>query len=168
MPQEDTDRVHTQGIGLPGVQLPLLRLLRGITDAHGSPFAVVLVSGGPIGEAELAEDSPTAPDALLWLSYFGQSAAPIAKILLGTECAGGHFRVLPCTFPVPSLYLPCAPAGTSASPPGHTPHSSGRRLPFRPGTLLTHLPNMAGTPLVGSPSPCRAMRVRCHRSTTTR
>ena len=93
--EEDTDR--TESLGLPGVQLDLIRRLRGIASARNVPLIVFLVSGGPISEPSLAYPSPFTPDALLWTSYFGQSARPLARLLLHVlpldwpPCGWGHW-----------------------------------------------------------------------------
>mmetsp|Transcript_6568 Transcript_6568/g.19772 ORF Transcript_6568/g.19772 Transcript_6568/m.19772 type:complete len:730 (-) Transcript_6568:100-2289(-) len=112
MEEEDTDRTCSPDscIGLPGVQLPLLHALRNVTAQRGVPLITLLISGGPISEPSLKAPSPLAPDALLWTSYFGQSAQPLAKILLGGIGSDGY-RLdptgrLPFTIPTSQAQLP--------------------------------------------------------------
>jgi beta-glucosidase len=108
MVEEDTDRTDSptqpNGLGLPGVQPKLLGELRKVASERGVPLIVLLVSGGPIAEPSLmVPSSPDAPDALLWTSYYGQSARPLARILLGLEMPSGR---LPFTVPFNASSLP--------------------------------------------------------------
>lgn len=70
----------------------------------------MLVSGGPLTDPSLARPAPTAPDALLWSSYFGQTARPLAKILLGGVTDTGEPVLptgrLPFTVPADAFALP--------------------------------------------------------------
>ena len=70
--EEDTDR--TRSLGLPRVQEDLLGRLRSLTRSRGVRLVVLLVSGGPLAVPALMPPAKSAPDALLWTSYFGQSA----------------------------------------------------------------------------------------------
>lgn len=119
--EEDIDRMdssdHPNGLGLPGVQLPLLMKLRAIATARGIPLVVLLVSGGPLATPELVPPSADAADALLWTSYFGQSARPLARILLGTALPSGR---LPFTVPYDSGSLPPIDNYAMNAPPGRT------------------------------------------------
>ena len=104
--EEDTDRtveLQPQGLGLPGVQPALLAKLREAATRRKVPLVVVLVSGGPLAVPELVPPAAGAPDALLWVSYFGQTARPLARILLGTEYPSGR---LPFTVPSGGGALP--------------------------------------------------------------
>jgi beta-glucosidase len=93
--EEDTDR---SDLALPSVQLGLIAALR----ATGKPLAAVLVSGGAVASPALVEDLGTATggsaqvDALLWMSYFGESAQGLVDVLLGDYDPSGR---LPFTIP---------------------------------------------------------------------
>ena len=113
--EEDTDRMKS--LGLPGVQLPLLRKLRMIADERNVPLIAILISGGPLAVPTLTPPSNDAPDALIWLSYFGMSARPLAKILLGTEFPSGR---LPFTVPHNESLLPPIRDYSMTTFPGRT------------------------------------------------
>ena len=115
MEEEDTDRMRS--LGLPGVQLPLLRQLRSVAYERNVPLIAILISGGPLAVPTLTPPSYNAPDALLWLSYFGMSARPLAKILLGTEYPSGR---LPFTVPHNESLLPPITDYSMTSFPGRT------------------------------------------------
>ena len=113
--EEDTDRMGS--LALPGVQLPLLAKLRALASARHVPLVVILISGGPLAVPTLVPPSADAPDALLWLSYFGMSARPIAKILLGSAYPTGR---LPFTVPYNETHLPPITDYAMTSYPGRT------------------------------------------------
>ena len=98
--EEDTDRMDSpqrpNGLGLPGIQLQLLAKLRAIATARHVPLVVLLVSGGPLAVPTLAPPHAHSPDALLWTTYYGQSARALARILLGSAYPSGR---LPFTVP---------------------------------------------------------------------
>ena len=113
--EEDTDRMDT--LGLPGVQPQLLAQLRNVTTTRRSRLIVLLVSGGPLAVPALVPPSPTAPDALLWTSYFGQSALALARILCGTVLPTGR---LPFTVPFDASSLPPIDDYDMLAAPGRT------------------------------------------------
>ena len=113
--EEDTDRMSS--LGLPGVQLSLVEALRNATAARRVPLVTLLVSGGPLAVPSLVPPSPTAVDALLWTSYYGQSARPLARILLGTALPTGR---LPFTVPYNTTSLPPIEDYDMNAPPGRT------------------------------------------------
>lgn len=113
--EEDTDRMSS--LGLPGVQLSLVEALRNATAARRVPLVTLLVSGGPLAVPSLVPPSPTAVDALLWTSYYGQSARPLARILLGTALPTGR---LPFTVPYNTSSLPPIEDYDMNAPPGRT------------------------------------------------
>ena len=119
--EEDTDRMdskqHPNGLGLPGAQLPLLAKLRAVANARSVPLIALLVSGGPLAVPSLVPPSAEAPDALLWSSYYGQSARPLARILLGTVLPSGR---LPFTVPFNASSLPPIADYSMSAFPGRT------------------------------------------------
>ena len=119
--EEDTDRMdspsHPNGLGLPGVQLPLLAKLRAIATFRKVPLVVLLASGGPLAVPSLVPPSADAADALLWTSYYGQSARALARILLGTVLPSGR---LPFTVPYNASSLPPITDYAMTASPGRT------------------------------------------------
>eukprot|EP00658_Telonema_sp_P-2_P027861 TRINITY_DN21452_c0_g1_i6.p1 TRINITY_DN21452_c0_g1~~TRINITY_DN21452_c0_g1_i6.p1 ORF type:complete len:658 (+),score=101.37 TRINITY_DN21452_c0_g1_i6:164-2137(+) len=87
MEEEGTDR--TDDIGLPGVQLALIKELQRV----GKPMAAVVISGGPVSEPTMARMPGL---AWAWISYFGQDGRGIADVLFGDTNPSGR---LPFTIP---------------------------------------------------------------------
>ena len=135
--EEDTDRMHT--LGLPGVQSPLIAALRNVTAARGVPLIALLMSGGPISIPELVPPATTALDAVLWTSYYGQTARPLARILLGDGVL--PTGRLPWTVPVDNTSLPPIDDYDMTTAPGRTyryldTHAAPPLFPFGFGLPL--------------------------------
>ena len=88
--EEGTDR---GSFALPGVQLQLIQALHNATSASGVPVVVVIVSGGPVSEPWMSNQSRL---GWLWASYFGQDGAGIADVIAGAYSPSGR---LPFTMP---------------------------------------------------------------------
>ena len=70
-----------------------MRVLR--TDAPNTTLVVLVISGGAVASPELLEgwgsgSGVTPPDAVLWSSYFGESADGIVDVLFGKYDPSGR------------------------------------------------------------------------------